>query len=64
VFRYQSGDHPGKMVYPRIADKRPADITYRGVQAVLNQEDKAGAKGLADLPETRKRVRQGIKVTS
>lgn len=51
-----------KWVYPHIGDKRPADITYRDVQAVLTQKGKAGAKGLADLPETQKRVRQRIKV--
>ena len=45
-----------KWVYPHIGDKRPADITYRDVQSVLTR------KGLADLPETQKRVRQRIKV--
>ena len=51
-----------KWVYPHIGDKRPADITYRDVQAVLTQKGKAGSKGLSDLPETQKRVRQRIKV--
>jgi integrase len=45
-----------KWVYPHIGDKRPAEITYRDVQSVLTR------KGLADLPETQKRVRQRIKV--
>lgn len=45
-----------KWVYPHIGDKRPAEVTYRDVQSVLTR------KGLAELPETQKRVRQRIKV--
>lgn len=45
-----------KWVYPHIGDKRPAEITYRDIQSVLTR------KGLAELPETQKRVRQRIKV--
>jgi integrase len=45
-----------KWVYPKIGDKRPAEITYGDVRAVLMQT------GLASLAETQKRVRQRIKV--
>tara|TARA_R110000796_G_scaffold14011_10_gene45341 strand:+ start:24585 stop:25808 length:1224 start_codon:yes stop_codon:yes gene_type:complete len=45
-----------KWVYPKLGDKRPADITYRDIQSVLTQT------ALAELPETQKRVRQRVKV--